>query len=224
MVAGSVARGGSPGSRSLGHTDFAVNGIHMQPRLLAVAGPNGSGKTTITERGLAHEWFDGCAYINPDNIARDEFGDWNSPAAVLQAARLAQQQRETCLIERHSLAFETVFSGADKVDYLRRAKLNGYFTRLFFVATSDPAINAARVTRRVMQGGHDVPIPKIVSRYFKSIANCALIASEVNRLYLYDNSIDGAEPKLILRAAEGKLVKLYADAPAWMVPIFATLS
>jgi predicted ABC-type ATPase len=196
----------------------------MQPRLLVVAGPNGSGKTTVTERGLAHEWFGGCTYINPDNIARDDFGDWNSPVAVLQAAQLAQQQREACLSTHSSLAFETVFSGADKVKFLRQAMNAGYFSRLFFVATSDPAINAARVARRVMQGGHDVPITKIVSRYFKSIANCAVIAPEVHRLYLYDNSIDGAEPKLILRAAEGKLIKRYTEAPAWMEPIIASLT
>lgn len=103
----------------------------LQPRLLVVAGHNGSGKTTVTERGLA---------------------------------------------------------------------------------------------RRVMQGGHDVPITKIVSRYFKSIANCALIAPEVHRLYLYDNSVDGVEPKLILRASEGKIVKDYAEAPAWIEPIIASLS
>ncbi len=196
----------------------------LQPRLLVVAGPNGSGKTTVTERGLAHEWFGGCIYINPDNIARDQFGDWNSPSAVLQAAQLAQQQREECVRDQRSLAFETVFSGADKIRFLRQANAAGYFTRLFFVATSDPAINAARVARRVMQGGHDVPITKIVSRYFKSIANCALIAPEVHRLYLYDNSVDGVEPKLILRAADGKIVKGYAEAPAWIEPIIASLS
>lgn len=74
-----------------------------QPRLLVVAGPNGAGKTTVTERGLAHEWFAGCEYINPDFIAHDEFGDWNSPQAVLQAAKLAEVRRERCLREMRSI-------------------------------------------------------------------------------------------------------------------------
>jgi len=195
----------------------------QKPRLLVVAGPNGAGKTTVTERGLAHEWFAGCQYINPDFIARDEFGDWNSPDAILKAAQLASQLREDCLANGQSMAFETVFSAPDKVEFLYRAKQQGYFIRVFFVATADPSINASRVARRVMQGGHDVPIPKIINRYFRSIAQCVVISPWVDRLYLYDNSIDGAEAALILRATEGKITKLYQPAPDWMTPILEIL-
>lgn len=194
-----------------------------QPRLLLVAGPNGAGKTTVTERGLAHEWFAGCVYVNPDFIARDEFGDWNSESAVLQAANLASERRERCVAERRSLAFESVFSAPDKVDFLRRAQAAGFFARVFFVATGDPSINAARVARRVMQGGHDVPIHKIIARHFRSIANCALIAREVDRLYLYDNSVDGEQAALMLRASKGKVVKQYCEMPEWMSVIAAQL-
>lgn len=178
----------------------------------------------MTERGLAHEWFGGCEYINPDNIARDEFGDWNSESAVRRAAQAAEERRTRAVAERRSLAFETVFSGVDEVELLRAAQRDGYFVRLFFVGTEDPAINAARVARRVMQGGHDVPIPKIISRYFKSIANCAAVAPEVDRLYLYDNSLDGELPRLVARASSGKIVRRYGAEPAWMAPILSTLS
>lgn len=195
-----------------------------QPRLLLVAGPNGAGKTTVTERGLAHEWFTGCEYVNPDFIARDEFGDWNSPTAILQAANVAQERRERCLTDRRSLAFESVFSASDKVDYVRRAAAAGFFTRVFFVATADPTINAARVARRVMQGGHDVPIQKIIHRYFRSIANCSLIAREVDRLYLYDNSVDGEQATLVLRANSGIIVNQYCAVPEWMRPIASALN
>src|SRR4051812_44240271 len=92
-----------------------------RPRLLVVAGPNGAGKTTITERGLAHEWFHDCEYVNPDAIAQDELGDWNDATLVLRAAQLATERREACLREGRSLAFETVFSAADKPDFIRRA-------------------------------------------------------------------------------------------------------
>ncbi|MEI9947487.1 MAG: zeta toxin family protein [Pseudomonadota bacterium] len=123
-----------------------------RPRLLVVAGPNGAGKTTITERGLAHEWFHDCEYINPDAIAQDELGDWNDAVTVLHAAKLATERREACLNDRRSVAFETVFSAADKPEFVRRALALGYFVRIFFVGTERPEINAARVARRGASG------------------------------------------------------------------------
>jgi predicted ABC-type ATPase len=200
-----------------------MSAVVERPRLLIVGGPNGSGKTTVTEQGLAHTWFQGCEYVNPDLIARDQFGDWNSPEAVMKAAREAERRREACLMQRRSLAFETVFSAPDKVDFVRRAMGAGYFVRLFFVGTSAPEINAARVARRVMQGGHYVPIPKIVSRYVGAIANCAEVAPEIDRLYLYDNSIDGAVARLVLRATNGSIERQYGDMVPWMAPIVARL-
>jgi predicted ABC-type ATPase len=195
-----------------------------RPRLLVVAGPNGAGKTTITERGLAHEWFHGCEYVNPDAIAQDELGDWNDPATVLRAAQLATERRETCLRERRSLAFETVFSAVDKPAFVRQALALGYFVRIFFVGTDGPEINAARVARRVIQGGHEVPIRKIIDRWAHSIANAASVAAEVDRFYVYDNSVDDRDAQLVLRAAEGRVVKAYGDAPAWAGPILERLA
>ena len=69
---------------------------NKKPVLVVVAGPNGSGKTTITEALLKHHWLESCVYINPDNIAK-ELGDWNNPDFSLQAARQAEALREKLL-------------------------------------------------------------------------------------------------------------------------------
>jgi uridine kinase len=58
----------------------------MKPVLIVIAGPNGAGKTTITKRLRSEQWSENVEYLNPDEIARDRFGDWNSPDAVRQAA------------------------------------------------------------------------------------------------------------------------------------------
>lgn len=195
----------------------------LRPRLLIVAGPNGAGKTTITEAGLAHQWFHGCEYVNPDQIAQQELGDWNDPKAVLEAARLATERREACLSERRSLAFESVFSSPDKLDFVRRSVAAGFFVRLFFVGTDAPEINAARVARRMLQGGHEVPIRKIIDRWARSIANCAAAATLANRLYLYDNSVDDRAAQLVLRARMGTIARRYAHPRPWMAPIIAEL-
>ncbi len=195
----------------------------VKPVLIVVAGPNGSGKTTLTEQILRHQWFEGCAYINPDNIAQERFGDWDSPEASLKAAQEAEKIREQCLLNRESLAFETVLSMPDKVEYIRRAKEAGYFVRLFFIATESPVINAARIASRVIGGGHDVPIKKVISRYSRSIALSAPAANLADRSYFYDNSIDLQEPTLRFRTVDGAVSKVYLEISGWTEAVFDSL-
>lgn len=187
-----------------------------KPELIIIAGPNGSGKTSITQKFLHHEWAEGTTYINPDQIANDLFGDWNNSESVLKAATYCSDLREQCLKEKRSLVFETVFSAQDKIDFVIRAKQAGFFIRIFFVSTSNPTINASRIAKRVMEGGHDVPITKIISRYNKSIQNCKTVASIIDRLYVYDNSIDDVDARPLFRFSEGVLAKQYTeDIPDW---------
>jgi predicted ABC-type ATPase len=187
----------------------------QKSRLIVVAEPNGSGKTTITEKLLRHEWMEDCVYINPDLIAQQEFGDWNSPKAVIKAANRAKKMREDCLFNMASMATETVFSTSEKVEFVHRAKVAGFFIRLFFVCTNDPFINAQRVALRVMEGGHDVPISKIISRYYRSISNCVEVMPFIDRVYFYDNSETDTDPLLMFKVTNGKITKFYTDLAPW---------
>lgn len=188
----------------------------MRPVLLVMAGPNGSGKTTVTTRLREERWSDGVEYLNPDEVARDRFGDWNSPEAVLSAVQWTEVRREELLQLGRGIALETVLSTSAKIDFLRRAKVAGYFVRVFFIGTADPRINAARVASRVMEGGHTVPIEKIVTRYVRSMANLSAAIRLSDRVYVYDNSIDDTEARLCARTVDGRLRKIYGELPTWV--------
>lgn len=189
-----------------------------RPVLCVVAGPNGSGKTSTTEKLLSNEWAEDSFYINPDNIALEQFGDWNSQEAVLKAAQEATRLRYQCLENKRSFVFETVFSSTEKLEFLKQAKEVGFFIRFFYVCTENPEINVLRIAQRFLNGGHEVPISKIINRYYKSLALAAQALSFVDRAYVYDNSKNNELPQLIFRTVNGKLHKKYVNE----IPIWAT--
>ena len=196
--------------------------IEKKPTLCVVAGPNGSGKTTTTIQLLNNEWTAESMYINPDNIALEMFGDWNSHEAVMKAAEHATKLRYDCLEQRRDFVFETVFSSVEKLEFLQKAREAGFFIRLFYVCTSNPSINIVRITQRYLNGGHEVPISKVISRYYKSLFNAAKAISFVDRAYVYDNSIDDQLPCLLYRTTEGRLFKQYVeDIPEWASMLLA---
>lgn len=99
-----------------------MNDHAHRPVLIIIAGPNGSGKTTITSRILHHEWLENSVYINPDQVAQERFGD----------------------------------------------------------------------------------------------INCKVATGIADRVYLYDNSVDGQEASILFRFADGEIIKRYTDdIPRW---------
>lgn len=188
----------------------------LRPVLCVVAGPNGSGKTSTTEKLLSNEWTADSVYINPDNIAQETYGDWNSQEAILNAAKEATRLRYEYLQKRVNFVFETVFSSQEKLDFLKKAHNEGFFIRFFYVCTESPEINVLRVAQRYLNGGHEVPMSKIFSRYYKSLTLASQAIQFVDRAYVYDNSRDNELPRLLYRTLNGKIHKRYTkEIPDW---------
>ena len=66
--------------------------------------------------------MENAIYINPDIIAQEKFGDWNSHEAIMKAVDYSERLREECLEKKQSIIFETVLSVESKIDYIKRAK------------------------------------------------------------------------------------------------------
>ena len=135
-----------------------MNVLQKKPEVVVFAGPNGSGKSTFTE--LLKPPMD---YINTDEIKK------NLKCSDLEAAQLAEKQREEHIEQMNEFCFETVLSTERNLRLLERAKEKGYFIRCYYILTADPAINIWRVKSRVESGGHDVPEEKIISRYDRAL-------------------------------------------------------
>jgi len=154
-----------------------------RPVLTVIAGPNGSGKTTITA-GLT---FKG-RYINADDIKR------LSHCSDLEAAEEAEKLREYYLDKKQDFAFETVLSTERNLNLIKRAKEAGYYIVSYFILTADAELNVLRVLSRTLEGGHSVPPEKIRSRYVKSLLNIPALVKLSDELIIMDNT---EEPNVI---------------------------
>ena len=160
--------------------------LSLFPEVRVFAGPNGSGKSTFT----TPEWII-PPYINADEIKlREHCGD-------LEAAIKAGELREEAINHRQSFTFETVMSKERNLLLLEKAKKCGYFIKGYYICTRSPMINVGRVQSRVESGGHDVPVDKIISRYYESVALLPRLFRVCDILHVYDNSGDGAPYRII---------------------------
>lgn len=107
---------------------------------------------------------------------------------------IADFLRKMLLAKKRKFSFETVFSHPSKLDIMKQAAKAGYKVYLYFVSTESPDINKKRVATRVQKNGHDVPVDKIESRYFRSLEQLYDAAQISYQVYFFDNT--GIQPKL----------------------------
>ena len=156
---------------------MSENNAVKLPEVIVFAGPNGSGKTTIT--GMAKTVGE---YINADDIKISTL------CTDIEAAQKAEELREKMISEKRDFTFETVLSTDRNLRLLKKAKEQGYFVRCIYVLTANVDINVARVSARQAIGGHGVPEDKIRSRYSKALALIPQLVEVCDILHVYDNT------------------------------------
>ncbi|MBQ3104251.1 MAG: zeta toxin family protein [Lachnospiraceae bacterium] len=153
-----------------------INEIWL-PEIIVFAGPNGSGKTTITRMAKTVG-----EYINADDIKRTTL------CSDLEAAVKAEELREKMIEQKKDFTFETVLSTDRNLLLLQNAKAQGYFIRGIYVLTANADVNVARVRAREALGGHGVPEEKIRQRYDKTLKMIPRLIEVCDVLHLYDNT------------------------------------
>ncbi len=180
--------------------------------LQVFAGPNGSGKTTVTK------WFpDVGSYVNADEIER------HLGCTSLEAAKIATATREHLLSRGESFTFETLLSTIRNYDLMARAKAAGYKVICLYILTKDPAINVRRVEIRKNAGGHYVEPHDVIRRYHNAMALFPNLFDVCDECYVYDNSLDRGEgePSMIIKYQYGDL-EVYPNS-VWSVEMLTDL-
>lgn len=193
--------------------DVLLNGVVQaagRPAAFVLAGHNGSGKSTL--------WYDRLVeslqmpLINADRLTTSILPERKGDAALPAWAQrlrdederwheLSQQGvkafKRLVMDKQIPFAFETVFSHwveredgtiESKADDILELQEAGYFVVLLFVGLSSAALSAARVQTRRTQGGHAVPVEKLMKRYPRTQKAIRHAAPLADMALFFDNS------------------------------------
>ena len=116
-----------------------------------------------------------------------------------------------------SFGFESTWSGQSRPAIVRRAHGQGYETQAIFLGTNDVGINIARVRRRVLEGGHDVPEKEITRRWARALENLLATWEELDLIDVLDSS---TETVRVIAQKQGRQTRLtVSEIPPWATPI-----
>ena len=186
-------------------------------QLWLLAGGNGAGKSTFYRTRLEPL---GMAFINADILAQQLYPN-EAEQRSYEAAKIAENIRLELLKEGRSFCFETVFSHPSKIDFIAKAKALGYEIVLVYIHLETAALNQARVSQRVSEGGHHVPSDKVISRLPRVMKNIKQVLPLCDFSYLLDNSrLDNPFQQVaVIRNGQINLIK--EPVPTWAVELLA---
>lgn len=163
-------------------------------RILIIAGPNGAGKTTFATEFLLNE-ADCPTFVNADLLATG-LNPLQPELEAFRAGRMMLEMLEDYVQRGISFAFETTLSGRGYARMIPRWQAQGYHVQLYFLRLPSPEIAVARVRKRVIEGGHNIPEDTIRRRFNSGWRNFQLIYKDlVNEWVLYDGK--GHVPLLV---------------------------
>jgi predicted ABC-type ATPase len=183
-----------------------------RPRMLVVAGPPGSGKTTyfpVTAFGVdSFNIDDRCAQIlgSYRAISRDVRN-----AVAKECERFVREHIEGGL----SFAVETTLRTTAAIEQADRARTRTFTTHLNFVATDSIAENVARVLQRAQGGGHGASEQDIRTIHEASVSNLRKALSVFQRVRVYDSTAQWTTPRLVATARDGRLTR-HGVSPEWL--------
>jgi predicted ABC-type ATPase len=188
------------------------------PVLTLIAGANGAGKSTLTSGNP--ETFSAFPLLDPDTFMKPlrSRGSATPFAAGRQVLRLSK----TYLESSESFCVETTLSGKSYLKMMADARSRGFEVVLVYIGTDHVEINLARIAKRVLGGGHNVPEADVRRRYDRSFENLAAAADCADHVLLFDNSTE--QGYRLLGIVSPPVAQWFESLPWWVLPLKRRLS
>jgi predicted ABC-type ATPase len=126
-------------------------------------------------------------------------------------------QRDAMLRERRSFAVEDLVVDTELLESARGA---GFTTKVVFISTEDPNLNAGRILVRMSHDGQSVPLSTIPESYDEAMKSLPEARRHADDLLVYDNTPNGKGHRLVARFIAVELVKTTHSAPEWLKDVF----
>ena len=102
------------------------------------------------------------------------------------------------------------------------ARSRGFEVVLVYIGTDHVEINLARIAKRVLGGGHNVPEADVRRRYDRSLENLAAAADLAHHVLLFDNSTE--QGYRLLGIISPPVAQWFESLPLWVLPLMQRLS
>jgi predicted ABC-type ATPase len=189
-----------------------------RPVFYLLAGPNGAGKSTLYKALKAAGKLPADAeFVNADLYEAAHLQHIQDPLLRSEAARdWADARRAQLLAHGQSFVSETVFSHASKLALIQQAQAKGFFVLLLVVALDQPERLLARVSQRVLEGGHNVSAQRILARYPRTIALLAQAVRLADAAVLHDSFDARPGAHRVVATCQGHTTRILHPAlPQW---------
>lgn len=189
-----------------------------RPRMIVVAGPPGSGKSTVFPLSS----FETDFFNADDRAAELNGGSYRKISKHIRSQVNLEFQEWIIghITAGKSLAFETTLRSPITFSQARMARQHGFWTSMHFVCAGSVDESIRRVMERSYRGGHSASERLINDIYERSLQNLltalSFAESGIEVLHIYDNSQFDVPLTKCVEMLEGKVVFLSEKVSRWL--------
>ena len=185
------------------------------PDLYIIAGCNGAGKTTASFTVLP-EMLNCKEFVNADCIAAG-ISPFNQESVAFEAGRIMLKRIHQLIEEKLDFGFETTLSAKNYVSLARIARGKGYDISLIYLWLSSSEFAKRRVSKRLIEGGHNIPGDIIERRYYRGIYNLLNLYIPICDNWIVIENMNEAPEEI----ARGKMdgVRIEKQSDIWSIII-----